>query len=79
MHFLPLQRAASSERSTDAVEPACSQGSKDKQEDPLRKVADMLRSRKGIESRSAVMGDHRVDFFRSKARRPEVPTLGIEK
>ena len=37
-------------------------------DDPLRKVADQLRGRKGVETRSAVMGEHRVDFFRSKVR-----------
>ena len=34
--------------------------------DPLRKAADALRGRKGVETRSAVMGESRVDFFRSK-------------
>ena len=35
-------------------------------EDPLRKAADWLRARTGPEARGTVLGDSRVDVFRSK-------------
>ncbi len=35
-------------------------------DDPLRKAADWLRARTGPEARSTVLGDARVDVFRSK-------------
>ena len=38
----------------------------DDPEDPLRKAADWLRARTGPEARGAVLGDARVDVFRSK-------------
>ena len=55
----------------------------DAPEDPLRKAADWLRARTGPEARGAVLGDARVDVFRSKdffrcltaAKPPFLPTL----
>lgn len=36
------------------------------QEDPLKQLADRLRSKTGIEERAAVLVDKRVDVFRGK-------------
>ena len=35
-------------------------------EDPLKQLADKLRSKNGIEERAAVLADQRVDAFRGK-------------
>lgn len=35
-------------------------------EDPLKQLADKLRSKNGIEERAAVLADQRVDVFRGK-------------